>query len=204
MPKPSFRNKIIEAGLTVMFRKGYNGSGVRDIVAQAAVPQGSFTNHFRSKELFALEVLNYYYDYTKIIVQEILTDTTLSPRQRLERYLDHITTRLKHDNFLRGCLIGDFSLEKAHQSELLRNRLQEIFVDWRESFARCIKEAQDAGEIDSVFSSKELAAFLLASWEGAILLMKVEKDPSPLYRFKKIVFQTIFKKVEKSKKKGGI
>jgi TetR/AcrR family transcriptional regulator, transcriptional repressor for nem operon len=34
---------------------------VRDICAAAGVPQGSFTNHFRSKEAFAEEVLNRYF-----------------------------------------------------------------------------------------------------------------------------------------------
>src|SRR5712692_6182612 len=35
--------------------------------------------------------------------------------------------------------------------------------------------------------------FLLASWEGAILRMKVERGPAALDRFRNIVFQTIFK-----------
>ena len=61
MPKPSNRDRILEAGLKVMFRKGYVGAGVRDIVAEASAPQGSFTNHFRSKEEFAREVLDRYF-----------------------------------------------------------------------------------------------------------------------------------------------
>jgi TetR/AcrR family transcriptional regulator, transcriptional repressor for nem operon len=57
-----------------------------------------------------------------------------------------------------------------------------------------IAEAQTAGEIDSTFDPMDLAEFLLASWEGAILRMKVEGGPAALDRFKKIVFQTIFSK----------
>ena len=57
MPKPSNRDRILKAGLKVMFDKGYVGAGVRDIVGEASAPQGSFTNHFRSKEDFAREVL---------------------------------------------------------------------------------------------------------------------------------------------------
>ncbi|HKA72816.1 MAG TPA: helix-turn-helix domain-containing protein, partial [Xanthobacteraceae bacterium] len=53
MPRASLRDRILDAGLRVMFSQGYIGSGVRDIVAAAAAPQGSFTNHFRSKEAFA-------------------------------------------------------------------------------------------------------------------------------------------------------
>jgi TetR/AcrR family transcriptional regulator, transcriptional repressor for nem operon len=138
MPKPSNRARILEAGLNVMARKGYIGAGVRDIVAEASAPQGSFTNHFRSKEDFAREVLDLYFNHTKQAVVEALEDRSLNPRERLGRYLDLITDRLVAAAFTRGCLIGDFSLEAAPQSEMLRTRLAEIFAEWRSPFAACI------------------------------------------------------------------
>jgi TetR/AcrR family transcriptional repressor of nem operon len=193
VPKPSNRDRILEAGLKVMVRKGYVGAGVRDIVAEASAPQGSFTNHFRSKEDFAREVLDLYLDHTKRAVVEALNDHSLGPRDRLRRYLDIITGRLAGAEFSRGCLIGDFSLEAAPQSEMLRTRLAEIFAEWRAPFAACIAEGQGAGEIDATFAPHDLAEFLLSSWEGAILRMKVERNAEPLERFKRIVFMTVFK-----------
>jgi TetR/AcrR family transcriptional repressor of nem operon len=193
MTKPSLRERILEAGLKVMFQQGYIGSGVRDIVAAANAPQGSFTNHFRSKEMFAAEVLEHYFRIVRGLVAEALEDKSLTPRERLRRYLDIITRRLSADDFMRGCLIGDFSLEAAPYSEMLRKRLAAIFVEWRAPFAACIAEAQAAGDIASTFPADELAEFLLASWEGAILRMKVERDAAPLERFKTIAFATVFK-----------
>ena len=193
MPKPSNRDRILEAGLKVMFAKGYVGAGVRDIVAEAEAPQGSFTNHFRSKEAFAREVLDLYFDHTKRMVAQALDDRSLTPRERLRRYLDIITGRLAGAEFSRGCLIGDFSLEAAPQSEMLRARLAEIFSEWRLPFAACIAEGQAAGEIAKSFPPEDLADFLLSSWEGAILRMKVERNAEPLERFKRIVFATAFK-----------
>ncbi|MGC2782789.1 MAG: TetR family transcriptional regulator C-terminal domain-containing protein [Roseiarcus sp.] len=193
MPKPSNRDRILEAGLKVMFRKGYVGAGVRDIVAEAPAPQGSFTNHFRSKEEFAREVLDLYFEELKRLVAETLGDATRSPRQRLRRYLDIITDRLVGAEFSRGCLIGDFSHEAAPQSEMLRARLAEIFAEWRAPFAACIAEGQGAGEIATTFAPHDLADFLLSSWEGAILRMKVERNAELLERFKRIVFATVFK-----------
>ena len=193
MPKPSNRDRILEAGLKVMFRKGYVGAGVRDIVAEASAPQGSFTNHFRSKEDFAREVLDLYFDHTKRAVVEALEDRSLNPRERLRRYLDIITGRLAGAEFGRGCLIGDFSLEAAPQSEMLRTRLAEIFAEWRAPFAACIAEGQATGEIAATFAPEDLADFLLSSWEGAILRMKVERNAEPLERFKRIAFATVFK-----------
>jgi TetR/AcrR family transcriptional repressor of nem operon len=122
-----------------------------------------------------------------------LDDRSHSPRRRLERYLEIISGVLADDKWNRGCLIGDFSLQTASQSRLLRQRLEAIFEEWRAPFASCIAEAQALGEIDSAFDPIDLAEFLLASWEGAILRMKVERGPSPLERFRRIIFQTVFK-----------
>jgi TetR/AcrR family transcriptional repressor of nem operon len=193
MPRPSLREPLLDAGLRVMFRKGYVGAGVRDIAAEAGAPQGSFTNHFRSKEAFAREVLDRYFDHLKGLVSEALDDRSLSPRERLRRYLDIITARLEADRFTRGCLIGDLSLESSSHSELLRERLGAIFEEWREPFAACIAEGQAAGELDATFSPDDLADFLLASWQGAMLRMKVDRSPAALERFKTIVFQTVFR-----------
>jgi TetR/AcrR family transcriptional repressor of nem operon len=193
MSKPSHRDALLAAGLKVMFSSGYEGASVRDICAAAGAPQGSFTNHFRSKEAFAQEVLDRYFDNLQGHIRKSLGDASLTPRQRLQRYLDIITNVLAHDQWSRGCLIGDFSLETSSQSQLLRDRLEAIFREWRAPFATCIAEAQSTGEIDSTFDPTDLAEFLLASWEGAILRMKVERGPAALERFKKIAFQTVFK-----------
>jgi len=193
MSQRSLREDILKAGLKLMFRSGYQGTTVRDICAAAGAPQGSFTNHFRSKEAFVQEVLDRYFANLKSLVREALNDKSLTPRDRLKRYLDIISGVLAGNEWNRGCLIGDFSIETSSQSELLRQRLEAIFQEWRAPFASCIAEAQTIGEIDSTFDPMDLAEFLLASWEGSILRMKVERSPAALERFKKIVFQTVFK-----------
>lgn len=196
MPKPSLRNDILTAGLRVMLVKGYSAASVRDVVADARAPQGSFTNHFASKEAFSLAVLDAYFDHVKTLVATALDDRRLSPRARLSRYLDLISEVLEHDGLKRGCLIGDFSAEATQLNEAVRLRLEEIFVEWRDLFAACIAEGQSAGEIARTFEPGDLAEFLLSSWEGAILRMKVERRSDALKRFKTIAFATVFKEPE--------
>jgi TetR/AcrR family transcriptional repressor of nem operon len=193
MSKPSLREDLLNAGLKVMFRSGYTGASVRDICEAAGAPLGSFTNHFRSKEAFAEEVLDLYFANLQGYVKRALDDKSLTPRLRLKRYLDIISGVLADAKWNRGCLIGDFSLETS-QSKLLRERLEAIFEEWRAPFCLCIAEGQTAGEIDPTFDPMDLAEFLLASWEGAILRMKVERGPAALDRFKNVVFQTVFSK----------
>jgi len=208
MARASLRDQILRAGLPVMFRSGYHAASVRDICRAAGAPEGSFTNHFRSKERFAAEVLQRYFAYLKELISETLDDQSLTPRQRLKRYLDVITDKLKRDRWTIGCLIGDFSLQATFHSTLLRRQLDKIFQEWRALFASCIAAAQSAGEVDSQFDATELAEFLLASWEGAILRMKVERSPAALDRFKTIAFETVFKQprnfaVTKGRRQAG-
>jgi TetR/AcrR family transcriptional repressor of nem operon len=202
MGRSSLREQILQAGLPLMFRSGYHATSVRDICAAARAPQGSFTNHFRSKEQFTIEVLNRYFDYLKKLITEALSNQRLAPRERLKRYLEIITDKLKRDRWMLGCLIGDFSLQASSHSNRLRKRLDAIFKEWRALFASCIAEAQDGGQIDSKFRAIELAEFLLASWEGAILRMKVERSPAALDRFKTIAFETVFKQPQRRRKRS--
>lgn len=199
MTHPSSRTSLLNAGQKVMFSSGYNGSSVRDIVAAAGVAQGSFTNHFRSKEVFASEVLAQYFEYVQTLVDEALADTKLSPRARLIRYFDIVADKLAQDDWSRGCLIGDLSLETASQSETLRTQLKAIFAAWREPFAACIAEAQKTSEIAIDLDPTELADFLLASWQGAMMRMKVERDPAALERFKTIISEIILRSESKEK-----
>jgi TetR/AcrR family transcriptional repressor of nem operon len=190
MPKPSHREKLLDAGRKVMFERGYRGAGVRDIVSEAGAPQGSFTNHFQSKEAFASEVLDRYFNYLREIVQATLGDRSLSPRARIRRYFEVITGKLKAERWALGCLIGNLSLEVSPASKRLRMHLSNIFAEWREPFAACIAEAQAAGEIADEFRPRDLADFLLAGWHGAMLRMKVDRSSKPLEQFKAIAFAT--------------
>ncbi len=88
MPKPSHREKILNLGLEVVHARGFANASVRDIVQAAGVPQGSFTNHFESKEAFALEVINLYYARSAELMRETLRNDSLPPLERLGMYID--------------------------------------------------------------------------------------------------------------------
>ena len=192
MPRPSLREKLLDAGFDLLWTSGYAQTGVRDIVAAAQARPGSFTNHFASKEDFAHEVLERYFAYVRGLVEDALQPDGLPPAARLRRYLDVITLKLEESEWARGCLIGNFSLETAVHSERFRLRLADIFTEWRAPIAACIAEGQAAGTLTTAFSADDLADFLLAGWQGAMLRMKVERSPDPLDRFKRIVFATVF------------
>src|SRR5258708_12769549 len=98
MGKASLREDILNAGLKVMFQSGYTGATVRDICEAAGVPLGSFTNHFRSKEAFAQEVLDRYFAHLKALVKQPLDSKSLTPPHPLTRNLSTPTALLHASN----------------------------------------------------------------------------------------------------------
>ncbi|GGC60295.1 TetR/AcrR family transcriptional regulator [Undibacterium terreum] len=193
MPKPSSREALLDAGLSVMFKQGYAASGLRDIVAAASTPLGSFSNHFRSKEAFAVEVLERYTTHMRELMAPTLGNKALSPLARIKSYLEMISCKQKDSGWSRGCLVGNLGLETSAHSEELRQHLSAIFVEWRRPFADCLREAQQLGEIDSDFPPEDLADFLISGWQGAMLRMKVDRSPRPLEQFKSMAFATFLK-----------
>jgi len=111
--------------------------------------------------------------------------------ERLRRYFASLATNLAAQNYERGCLVGNFSTELADQSRPIRDRLASTFAAWSRPIEACIRDAQKAGEISRDGEPRALAEFLLNSFEGAMLRMKVEKDGSPLDHFITVIFSRV-------------
>lgn len=88
-------------------------------------------------------------------------------------------------------MLGNLSLEVADQSASIRNRLAAHFRTWSDLLEICIAEAQTAGSIRNQIPARLLAQFLLNSWEGALLRMRVTKSDVPLKDFIEVVFKSV-------------
>ena len=193
MPKPSNREMILTEGLRVVLERGFCGASVRDVVHAAGVPQGAFTNHFASKEAFGLEILDLYFAHVRDGIRKTLRNDALPPLDRLRAWVDLQIRFLKQTEMRNGCLIGNFSIEAADHSEVIRRRLVEIFDEIQESVAHCLRAAVKARELRRATNCDELASFLYSSLQGAILQAKAERSAIPLERFKTVLFSTVLR-----------
>ena len=186
MGRPSAREEIVQAGLKCLVEKGFNAVGVQDITDTAGVPKGSFYNHFESKEALGVEIVERYgANQTR---REILTDPSVPPLQRLRRHFDRISALFAESHFKRNCILGGFSAELANQSETIRESLRKLYGQWTKDIEATIAEAQTKGEIANKTKASDLAAFLLDSYEGALLRARVERSRKPFDRFMKFAF----------------
>lgn len=191
MPQPSTKDKLIEAGLRTLYQRGFNGSAVQDITDAAGVPKGSFYNHFASKELLGLEVLERFWQGSASR-RAILSDESRSPVERLRDHFRSVSDMVRRYNFEKGCLIGNFSAELPDQSRQIRDRLATIYAAWTRAIETCVREAQEKGHLRAGSDPKVVAAFLVNAWEGAVLRAKVDKDGDAFDHFDQTVFTLLF------------
>jgi TetR/AcrR family transcriptional repressor of nem operon len=185
MAKLNFRDKIVEAGLEVIYEHGFNGCSVQDITEAAGVPKGSFYNYFKSKEALAAEIVGIYEPEGDIAM---LHDASVPALKRLRRYFEALSLPYKSTGFKRGCLLGNLGLEMSDASETVRSALEHRFGEWQRAIAVLLKEGQTRGEVNNKIDARQFARFLVASWEGALIQMKVSRSARPMQDFLDISF----------------
>lgn len=190
-PNPHTRDNLIRAGLAGFHERGFNATGIKEIVDAASVPKGSFYNHFEGKEPFAAEVVDLYFGRGLADMSALLSDARIPPLDRLRTYFERRTESFRASGFVGGCLMGNLSLEIADHSPAVRDRLAAHFRTWAGLFEACIAEAQAASSVSVGAPPAMLASFLLNSWEGALLRMRVEQSDEPLRDFVEIVFGSV-------------
>ncbi len=185
------RERLLQAGVAVFSRSGFNGSSVQDITDAAGVPKGSFYNHFDSKERLAAAAIDYFWDESAKVSLAILDDDAFEPRERLKRYFEQVAVEVEAMGFTCGCFVGNMTAELSDHSTIISDQLSSVFERWTRQVAACIRLAQDAGAIPSRADPDLLATFALNAWEGALLRARVTKSNRPLRQFIDTLFQQV-------------
>ena len=193
MSKPSNKERILCEGLKVVHEHGFANASVRDIVQAAGVPQGSFTNHFASKEAFGLEIIDLYVEQARDLLDATLHDQALTPLKRLEAYVDAAINQFCAGKLRTGCLLGNFAAEASDHSETLRQKLAEQFAALRGELAATLRAAIAAGELPADFNCEDAATLIQSGLQGAHLIGKAEHSTAALEQFKRILFTKLLR-----------
>jgi TetR/AcrR family transcriptional regulator, transcriptional repressor for nem operon len=191
--KQSTKEILLELGIQIMLEKGYNNTGIQEVLEKAGVPKGSFYYYFESKEDFGLQIIDHFDQNVSERLRICMEDPERTPLERLKKYCEDGKQMLEAQYCRRGCLIGNLSQEMADQSDSFRAKLEEVLTKWRNRFAHCIQEGQKQGEIPARFDHVQLAELFLSGWEGAIMRAKTTKNAQSLQIFIDIMFNQVLR-----------
>lgn len=191
--KGNTKNIILKSGAEIIHLKGFNHTGIQEILNRAGVPKGSFYNYFKSKEDFGLQVIDFYIEQFSLLIKKFLEDDSLSPLEKIKGILGRFIEFFKSRDYAYGCPIGNLSQEMGDLSPAFRMKLKDAIDSMVEIYAALLAEAQKTGELSVDLDVRDAADFIVSSWQGALLRMKIQKGSEPLENHRKFIFSYVLR-----------
>ena len=191
--KTNTKQKILETGAELIHLKGFNHTGLQEILEAVGVPKGSFYNYFSNKEDFGLQVIDQFVGYYTFMSRPILEDPALSPLEKISRLLEWFIEFFKSKDYAYGCPIGNLAQEMGDLSPAFRDKLRSALDILIDSYSGVLAQAQKEGEISQNLDVQAAARFLVSSWHGALMHMKAMKGPEPLENHRRFIFDHVLR-----------
>jgi len=189
--KQDTKQKIIQAGAQIIHRKGYNHTGIQEVLKAAGVPKGSFYFYFKNKEDFGLHVIDFFNNMLLEMVEPVISNKSISPVQRLENLFDMFIEMFKTLNYTCGCPIGNLSQEMGDLSPAFSAKLTESVKLMVQMYKDVLDEAKNKGQINKGINTRETADFIVSSWHGSLIRMKIVKGLDSLELHKRFILNTL-------------
>jgi TetR/AcrR family transcriptional repressor of nem operon len=179
---PETKRKLVDAGVSLMRKQGFNATTVDDICSAAGVTKGGFFHYFKSKEDIAKAAVVRFREGKR-------QDFDNAPFRKLADPLDRVYGRLdfakestgggKH--LTKGCLIGMFAQELSFTNPELRNACQDSFARMAKDFEKDLADAKSLHAPKADFDPKNLAMLYVTIIQGSLMLAKAAEANAVLH-----------------------
>ena len=173
------KERITRAATRLIHTRGYKNTSLDDIFAESGVNKGSFYFHFAGKDELVNAAIDRFFGGIERRLAPLFNGPGTS-LAKLSAYMDGLAWLMERSGCTGGCLLGNLTLEVSDWHGELRDHLSACFDRLKGLLVQVIAEGQRSGEIRSDRSADQLATFVLALVEGALMLSRVTKDIEPL------------------------
>lgn len=177
------RQHIVEIAAKLIYQQGFNHTGIAQILKSSGVSKGSFYFHFQDKDALGLEVIAYYSHHFQANLPHHLHNSRLSARGKIQAFHQFYLQILSDSAFSFGCPIGNLTQELTELCPLFSKKLNTSLNKMSDVFTQVIEQGIATQEFSPTIDAQQTAYFIVDSWEGALLRMKVSKNAEPLDRW---------------------
>jgi TetR/AcrR family transcriptional regulator, transcriptional repressor for nem operon len=165
----------LQAAFQEIYRSGFRSADLDAILAVAGVTKGALYYHFDNKEALGYAVVD------EIIATNLHQKWVRPLRDTKDPIgvLVHIiqSESVKREDVQRGCPLLNLSQEMSGLDEGFRKRTAKVYKEWHNAMADALREGQKRKVVRSDIDANETATFLIAAWEGYVVLGKNSQDP---------------------------
>jgi|ERR1700685_822957 len=169
------RGLLLQAAFQEIYRSGYRSADLEAILDAAGVTKGALYYHFDDKEALGYAVLD------EVMLGD-LHQKWVQPLRNAKNPIDALvrivqSESLKREDIQRGCPLLNLSQEMSGLDEGFRKRTARLFGDWHDAVAGALRDGQKRGLVRNDIDANETATFLIATFEGYVVLTKNSQDP---------------------------
>ena len=176
MPRPDVsgerRSQILDAALSVFSRLGFHTARMDDIAEEAGLSKGALYLYYKSKDAIIGAILHYFFEHAMRPLRALQASEG-SVREQILAYFE--TVARESERMARLSPIAFEFYAVAGRQKVVRQRLREYFVEFRDVVAALIRRGIEQGEFRAV-NPEETAYTLCALFEGLNLLLLVESQ----------------------------
>jgi len=178
MPRPSARDKLLDAALTEIRVRGYSATTVDDLCAAAGVTKGAFFHHFRSKDDLAVAAADHWSAMTGALFAGADYHRQADPLDRILAYVDFRRSLIAGETATFTCLVGTMVQEAyAAHPDIATACGRSIFghaatLEADIAAAMAARGIAEGGMAEGAWSAASLARHTQAVIQGAFILAK--------------------------------
>lgn len=182
------KRALVWCGTELLTERGFQVTGIDEVLKRVGVPKGSFYHFFANKREFGEAVIQNYVEFYARKMARIFDDNSRSPLSRLRLFVEDAKRGMLKYGYRRGCLIGNLGQELASLDDGFRELLEAVLVSWERRVADCLVLAIQAGEVTPTTDALAVSRFFWIGWEGAVLRAKLTRNAQPLDQFADLFF----------------
>jgi len=168
------RQRLLQSAFREVYRTGFQSAGIDTILAATNVTKGALYYHFDSKEALGHAVV-------EEIIAKMTHEKWLVPLRQGKNPVDTLiaivqATSVRPEDVRGGCPLVNLAQEMSPLDEQFRKLLEKIFRAWQEGIAIALRRGQSQGTVRRDLVPDDAAGFLIAVYEGYVLLVKNAQD----------------------------
>ncbi|MEZ5832307.1 MAG: TetR/AcrR family transcriptional regulator [Dongiaceae bacterium] len=170
------RARVLDVAQRLIQEHGYNGFSYRDIAEEVGIRAPSIHYYFPAKSDLAAALVD---RYAATVAELCATLSQSEPKawKRLSRYFQATRQIMLEKRQL--CLCGVLAMEANSLPDNVRKAVDRFFETGRKWIADQLREAKGKGDVDFAGSPEDVAAMILSSLQGGLLLSRASASPEP-------------------------
>ncbi|URZ08482.1 TetR/AcrR family transcriptional regulator [Clostridium felsineum] len=178
--KNDSRERILIAAAELFQTKGFNATGLNEILKESGSPKGSLYYYFpKGKEELALEAIKLSTHNIKGNLKKDMLEYK-NPIKAVQAVVNHIIEDLKRDGKPKDISLSLLSLETYSSSEVLKEACRTSFMELQQIYSNKLTQ-NGISEEDAAFLSMTILTLL----EGSITVSLTQKNQEALFNLNK-------------------